>query len=104
MSTVRKCDLQRSPDCEDIFSELAEGWQSFQATTMKKDSNGRSVPVVQTLDACPSCAVLPPPSQAELEARDEKASQAARLRALENAVGMDPATGTFRKPTMESTS
>lgn len=59
MSSVRMCDR-----CGSVFSELAEGWQTFTGTTFRKDDKGARVSVNQTLDACPSCAIAPPDSQA----------------------------------------
>lgn len=59
MSSVRKCDLNSSPECQRIFSELDEGWQAFQSMTVTRGLNGEQVSVPQMLDACPACAVGP---------------------------------------------
>lgn len=40
----------------EIFSERAEGWGTFQGTTMRRDDRtGRPVAVTETLDLCPNC-------------------------------------------------
>lgn len=53
MSDVRMCDR-----CGDVFSLLADGWQTYTATTVKKvaGSSKRETVTVQ-LDACPACAM-----------------------------------------------
>lgn len=53
MSSVRMCDR-----CGNIFSELADGWQAFSASTMKKNpETGKRETVVQMMDACEACAI-----------------------------------------------
>lgn len=54
MSSVRMCDK-----CHTVFSELMDGWQSYSATTTKRDANGEAKSVVVHMDACPSCALIP---------------------------------------------
>lgn len=51
MSAVRMCDRDGK-----IFSERAEGWGQFTGTTMRRDERtGKTVPVTEALDLCPSC-------------------------------------------------
>lgn len=52
MSSVRMCDR-----CGTVFSELADGWQTYQAATFKKDDEGRRISVSVMMDACPACAI-----------------------------------------------
>lgn len=54
MSSVRMCDK-----CHTVFSELMDGWQSYSATTTKRDENGEPKTVQVHMDACPSCALVP---------------------------------------------
>lgn len=51
MSQVRMCDK-----CGRIFSELADGWQTFTVVTKKKDDHGRVRDELVAMDACPECA------------------------------------------------
>lgn len=55
MSAVRMCDRQSAPGCHKIFSERAEGWSTGQLTVNRRDENGRSRPVTETIDSCPAC-------------------------------------------------
>lgn len=60
MSSVRMCDR-----CGTVFSELADGWQAFSASTMRKDPDtGRRESVAVMMDACPTCAIIPDDSPA----------------------------------------
>lgn len=55
MSSVRMCDR-----CGTIFSEIASGWQTYRATTVKRDAEkGTSYTVEVAMDACPDCSVNP---------------------------------------------
>jgi hypothetical protein len=42
--------------CGNIFSELAEGWQSYTVSTRKKDANGYFRNEAVAMDACPPCS------------------------------------------------
>ena len=84
MSSVRMCDK-----CKTVFSELEDGWQAFTASTMKRDDNGRMVPVQQVLDCCPSCALIPEPQfQKELEAAANGEEVQQRIAKLERELGI----------------
>jgi hypothetical protein len=49
--------------CHVTFSELADGWQTYSATTVQRRKKGETGPAQQTvtlqMDACPSCAMVP---------------------------------------------
>lgn len=84
MSSVRMCDR-----CHTVFSELEDGWQTFQATTMKRNDQGRMEPVSQMMDACPSCSLVPQKEfQKELQAHADGDEQAERIAKLEREVGI----------------
>lgn len=58
MSSARICDVRRNSKCLGTFSELEEGWQSFQGSTIRTNAlTGRRESIVLPLDACPNCAV-----------------------------------------------
>lgn len=50
MSSVRMCDK-----CGQIFSENADGWETFTAT---KRIHAEERPRVVQLDACPDCSFM----------------------------------------------
>lgn len=54
MSSVRMCDK-----CKTVFSELDDGWQTYQATTVVYDDDGEAKTIHQRMDACPECASVP---------------------------------------------
>ena len=54
MSTVRMCDK-----CGKIFSENAEGWQTFTGSSMTTDEFGRRIPRTVQMDLCPADAQGP---------------------------------------------
>lgn len=84
MSSVRMCDK-----CNTVFSELEDGWQTFSATTVRRDDDGRSVNVQATMDACPSCAMIPPRQfRRELEATQEGNALQANIAKLERETGI----------------
>lgn len=87
MSAVRKCDLQRSPECLDIFSELEEDWQTFTGSTMRKNEQGQRVQVTQVLDACPACAVMPEADKGFAQRKAELESREAAVRRRERELG-----------------
>ena len=61
MSSVRMCDR-----CGRIFSEIASGWQTYRATTVKRDpEKGTTYQVEVAMDACPDCSVNPLTMQQE---------------------------------------
>lgn len=87
MSSVRMCDK-----CGTIFSELEDGWQTFTATTVKRDEDGKSQQIQAAMDTCPSCALIPKHQfQKELEAAADGDAQAQRIAKLERQVGIDAA-------------
>lgn len=70
MSSVRKCDVQK-PGCWDVFSELADGWQTFQSTMVVKNPDTKRRESVQmNLDACPNCAIGTPDGDPPSARRD----------------------------------
>lgn len=87
MSAVRKCDLQRSPECLDIFSELELDWQTFTGSTMRKNEQGQRVQVTQVLDACPFCAVMPEADKGFAQRKAELESREAAVRRRERELG-----------------
>lgn len=92
MSTVRMCDK-----CGTIFSELEDGYQSFTATTVKRDENGMTHNVQQAMDACPSCALIPKHQfQKELEAVASGDELQARIAKLERETGIADSAPTTR--------
>lgn len=75
--------------CETVFSELAEGWQTFTATTMKTDEQGRRVPIQVSMDACPDCAIAGPKQLQEgAQKTQEQRDLDARISALEQETGV----------------
>lgn len=48
--------------CGNIFSEHAEGWQTYTATTRVKDSRGNWSNETVVMDACPDCSFQPSPT------------------------------------------
>lgn len=115
MSSVRMCDR-----CGAVFSELVEGWQTYQALTFKRDDEGRRVSVPVSQDACPTCAIpleAPEPmtphtndgffERKQLEARASSAEDALsaaeaeveRLRAAATTTPETPAPGAPASPT-----
>lgn len=55
MSTVRMCDR-----CGRIFSENESGWQTYRATTVKRDpEKGTTYQVEVAMDACEQCSLNP---------------------------------------------
>lgn len=92
MSHVRMCDK-----CYTVFSELEDGWQTFQATTMRRDDDGNLVEVNVRMDACPSCSLVPRQQFAkEVAATQDGRELDARIAKLEREAGIDEATGTFK--------
>ena len=55
MSSVRMCDR-----CGEVFSELVDGWETFQVTRIDEDDDGRKVTRTEARDGCPACAVTKP--------------------------------------------
>lgn len=97
MSHVRMCDK-----CYTVFSELEDGWQTFQATTMRRDENGEAVEVNVRMDACPSCSLVPRQQfTKEVEAAQAGRELDARIARLERESGIDPESGTFVKQPSE---
>lgn len=86
MSSVRMCDR-----CSKIFSELEDGWQTFQATTMKTDAEtGAKHPISVAMDACPACAIGTTPralAEGAQRTQDERDFDA-RIAALEKETGI----------------
>jgi hypothetical protein len=60
MSSVRMCDR-----CSTVFSERTDGWSTFTGSTRKRDADGKTVMISDTLDSCPECSELmtAPPQQ-----------------------------------------
>jgi hypothetical protein len=85
MSSVRMCDR-----CGSVFSELADGWQSYSATTVLRRKKGETGPAqtMQTvqMDACPSCAIAPPQDPPALTALAGENDHAFARLALEREV------------------
>lgn len=85
MSSVRMCDR-----CGAVFSELAEGWQTYQGTTIKRDDDGRRITVAVNQDACPDCAIpLDPPTAKTPHTNDgffERKQLEARAKSAEDAL------------------
>lgn len=87
MSAARICDK-----CSIVFSELEDGWQSFTATTVRQDDNGETITVRQAMDACPSCALIPPRRfKKELDAKNANDELGARIAQLERVAGVGQA-------------
>ena len=61
MSSVRMCDK-----CGQIFSELESGWQTYEATTIEDLQTGERKRVTRAMDACASCAMVPPGARPRL--------------------------------------
>lgn len=84
MSSVRMCDR-----CSNVFSELEDGWQTFQATTQKTDEDGRRVSISVAMDACPSCSIAGPKAlQKSAQETQEQRDLDARIAALEKETGV----------------
>lgn len=56
MSSVRLCDR-----CQQVFSEIEDGWETFQVTRIDEDDDGRKVTKTESRDSCPRCAFTSPP-------------------------------------------
>lgn len=56
MSSMRMCDR-----CNVPFSELEDGWETFQITRVDEDDDGRKVTKTEARDSCPRCAMTKPP-------------------------------------------
>jgi hypothetical protein len=68
MSSVRMCDK-----CKTVFSELDDGWQTYEATTIIYDDDGKPQTIHQRMDACPDCASVPVKrKKSEIEKRIEQ--------------------------------
>ena len=64
--------------CQEIFSELDLGWQTYTATTVDEDEqSGRQITRTVQMDACPDCAMVP------------KSRRERRTAQLERSVGLD---------------
>lgn len=75
--------------CKTVFSELEDGWQTFSATTIRRDDEGRSINVQATMDACPSCALVPTHQfRKELQAVQEGDALQASIAKLERENGI----------------
>lgn len=55
MSSVRLCDR-----CQQVFSEIEDGWETFQITRIDEDDDGRKVTKTESRDSCPRCAMTKP--------------------------------------------
>lgn len=67
MSSVRMCDK-----CQNVFSELDLGWQTYEAVTNDEDDDGRRFSKSVRMDACPECAIAPPSRRARKVAQLER--------------------------------
>jgi len=56
MSSVRMCDMRRSVNCVNIFSENAEGWTTFTGARQRRDRDGKRFTEQMQQDACPACS------------------------------------------------
>jgi hypothetical protein len=65
--------------CQKVFSEMEPGWQTYEATTMDEDDDGRPFSRSLRMDACPECAIVP-------TTRKER-----RIAQLEREAGITPA-------------
>lgn len=70
MSSIRMCDK-----CQEVFSELDLGWQTYTATTVDEDeTTGRQITRTVQMDACPNCAMVPISRKQRKIARLERAA------------------------------
>jgi hypothetical protein len=77
MSSVRMCDR-----CLKVFSELEDGWETFQITRADEDDDGRKVTKTESRDSCPGCAFTKPARGLRRNERiEELLEQARRSRA-----------------------
>lgn len=75
--------------CYTVFSELEDGWQTFQATTMRRGEDGEAHEVSVRMDACPSCSLVPRSQfQSEVQAAREGRDLDSRIAKLERETGI----------------
>jgi hypothetical protein len=74
MSSVRMCDK-----CGTVFSELVEDWETYLATAVGVDDDGRQVTRTESRDACPACSILPKARMAKVDQVLERAERAGIL-------------------------
>ena len=67
MSSVRLCDR-----CQQVFSEIEDGWETFMVTRVDEDDDGRKVTKTESRDSCPRCAFTTPPKGLRRNERIEK--------------------------------